>query len=163
MPTYQQGTEPPLFEPGVYWFQTSDAILKRSRENNNPMIELELVVLGRDGKEPIELIDRLVFTPKSGRRIDHYRKATGEVLEGKGEVNFEPRDCLDREGFLILKVEEYQGRKTNKVEDYVVDPDSIDPQVRRACGENKNRPIPKSPSKPTLPDLDAPEDGKNPF
>lgn len=135
MPTYEQGASRRVFKEGVYWFKVNDAYLETSNAGN-PMIVLDLIVSGRNGEEPIEVNDHLVFTHDAAWKIDNFRMATGEKnLQAGEKVSFEAEDCFDRCGYVSLIIDTYQGRQKNKVADYVVDPDTIAPQIRAVSGE----------------------------
>jgi hypothetical protein len=116
MPRYTQGLGGALPE-GIYDFMVVDATNKQS-QNGNEMIELQLVVKGSDGQEH-RVYDRLVFTPGSTWKIDHFRTASGETLVKGQSVEFNDTDCLDRSGKCALIIDTYEGRERNKVDDYV--------------------------------------------
>jgi hypothetical protein len=123
MPSYISGTEQILPEGGPYDFVVADATEKESQGNKNPMIELQLDVKGPNGSHKI-VYDNLVFTPSAFWKIDAFRICTGEVLIKGEKINFEAEDCLRRTGKLSLKIEKYEGREKNKVEEYLVPDDS---------------------------------------
>jgi hypothetical protein len=145
MPTYVTGASRRVFPDGSYWFKVNDAYLETSSKGN-PMIRLELIISGLDDEDPIEVRDYLVFSAEAAWKIDNFRLATGEQLKAGEEVNFEAENCFDRQGYCKLIVDEYQGRKNNKVADYIIDPDTIDPKIRAISGEPRDRL-----QKPTVP------------
>ena len=143
MPEYEIGASRRIFKEGAYWFKCNDAYLETSSKGN-PMIVLDLIISGRNGEEPIEVTDYLVFSRDSVWKIDDFRLATGETDLKSGEtVSFEAENCFDRCGYCSLIIDEYQGRRSNKVGGYIIDHDTIDPQIRAISGE------PKFSSKPT--------------
>lgn len=81
------------------------------------MIKLKLEV----EEHGVHLYDYLVATESSFWKIDTFRKAIGEaVIEGE-EVELNATDLEGRQGYARLKVEEYQGKKNNKVEMWLTD------------------------------------------
>jgi hypothetical protein len=129
MPEYVTCTAQKVFPDGDYPFRVNDAQLKTA-ESGNEMIEMELIVSDKNG-EGITVIDRLVFTEKAYWKIDQFRVATGENLTNDQKVMFEAEDCIDREGWLTLGIDQYEGRRKNVVLGYI-DPALLDPQVRAA-------------------------------
>jgi hypothetical protein len=116
MPEYVQGSEE-LLPEGVYDFTVIDATEKTSKAGN-PTIELQLLIKDDDGGE-VRIFDHLTFSPRCFWKIDAFRVATGETLERGKTASFEYEDCLSREGRLLLKVAEFEGRERNKVGTYV--------------------------------------------
>jgi hypothetical protein len=113
MPTYQaKKPEAPQsgnkyhVEPGVYKCEVFTAEEKTSKRKpdgtgGNPMIELTLKVMLPDGKTGPEIRDYLVFTAKSGWKIDAFRASSGEaVLEGDAELTAE--SCEGREVVAMI-------------------------------------------------------------
>ena len=117
MPQYTQGADE-LFSEGVYDFVVLDANEKLSQAGN-ATIELQLLVKDDNGRGEVRVIDYLTFAPKCFWKIDSFRVATGETLERGKTAAFECEDCLNREGRLLLKVQEFEGRERNKVSAYV--------------------------------------------
>jgi Protein of unknown function (DUF669) len=116
MPTYTSGSEEGLLPEGDYDFVVDDAGEKES-SNGNPMIELQLLIEHNGVKARV--FDQLVFTKNATWKIDHFRASIGETLIKGQEVTLEAEDCVDRRGCCHLFVDEYQGRKRNKVHDYL--------------------------------------------
>jgi hypothetical protein len=104
----------------------NDAVLKTA-QSGNEMIEMELIVSDKNG-EAITVIDRLVFSEKSYWKIDQFRISSGEKLESDQSCMFESDDCIDRQGWLTLGVDEYEGRRKNVVTGYI-DSALLDPKV----------------------------------
>ncbi|MEI8309326.1 MAG: DUF669 domain-containing protein [Verrucomicrobiota bacterium] len=113
MPSYKSSepTSRPDFVPaGDYTVEILNAEESVSKQGND-MIELKLKI------EPTGAIcfDNLVFTPNAFWKIDAFRASTGESVVPDEEVNIECDDLLGRTGRARLIVEEYNGRKRNKV------------------------------------------------
>lgn len=115
MPEYTPGAQEILPE-GDYDFTVDDAGEKESQKGN-PMIELQLLI--ENNGSQIRVFDQLTFTPSAFWKIDSFRIATGEKLVEGEKVNFTAEECLRRRGRLRLFVDEYLGKKKNKVESYL--------------------------------------------
>jgi hypothetical protein len=74
------------------------------------MIELKLKTL-----EGSYLYDFLVFIPSAFWKIDAFRAATGENVTPDEDVEITADDLIGRTGTARLALEEYNGRKRNKV------------------------------------------------
>ena len=61
------------------------------------------------------LYDFLVFIPNAFWKIDSFRAATGEVVSPEEDVEITADDLIGRTGKARLSVEEYNGKKRNKV------------------------------------------------
>lgn len=113
MPTYKSSepTSRPDFVPaGDYTVEILNAEESVSKQGND-LIELKLRI------EPSGAIcfDNLVFTQNAFWKIDAFRAATGEKVVPDEEVNIECDDLIGRTGRARLVVEEYNGRRRNKV------------------------------------------------
>jgi hypothetical protein len=113
MPTYKASdiaTRPDFVEPGDYTVEVIHAEETVSQKGHD-MIELKLRV------EPSGaiLFDHLVFMPNSFWKIDAFRVATGEQVTADEDVEVIADDLIGRTGRVRLMVEEYKGRKRNKV------------------------------------------------
>ena len=112
MPTYQANTpteRPDHVEPGDYEVEIVDAIETLSKSNHE-MIELKLRTSAGS-----YLYDFLVFIPSAFWKIDAFRAATGEAVTPETDVEIVPDDLIGRTGSARLAVEEYNGKKRNKV------------------------------------------------
>ena len=112
MPHYTSSTpteRPDHVEPGDYAVEVVDATETMSRSNHE-MIELKLRT-----SEGSYLYDFLVFTPSAFWKIDAFRAATGESVTPEQDVEITADDLVGRTGRARLTVEEYNGRKRNKV------------------------------------------------
>jgi hypothetical protein len=111
MPTYTASEPAKLLdfvEPGDYPVEIIDATETISQSGND-MIELKLRT------QPGSIVyDHLVFTPSAFWKIDQFRVAIGESVES-GEVEVNGEDLIGRAATVRIVVEEYNGRKRNKV------------------------------------------------
>lgn len=102
-------------QPGTYQLTVVEATETVS-QSGSEMIKLRLEVEGHG----VTLFDYLVASPNSFWKIDTFRKAIGErVVEGE-EVELVASQLEGRQGSARLRVEEYQGKKNNKVEAWIV-------------------------------------------
>lgn len=112
MPTYQANTpteRPDHVEPGDYEVEIVDAIETLSKSNHE-MIELKLRTSAGS-----YLYDFLVFIPSAFWKIDAFRAATGEAVTPEQDVEIVADDLIGRTGTARLALEEYNGKKRNKV------------------------------------------------
>ena len=107
---------PRFVQPGDYLVTVIEASETFSKAGDE-MIKLKLEV----EEHGVHLFDYLVATESSFWKIDTFRKAIGEsVVEGE-EVELSASEIEGRQGYARLKVEEYQGKKNNKVELWLTD------------------------------------------
>ena len=112
MPSYKASTpteRPDHVEPGDYEVEVVDAVETTSK-NGHEMIELKLKT-----SEGSYLYDFLVFIPSAFWKIDAFRAATGEAVTPDEDVELTSDDLIGRIGSARLVLEEYNGRKRNKV------------------------------------------------
>jgi hypothetical protein len=112
MPSYKASTpteRPDHVEPGDYEVEVIDAVETTSK-NGHEMIELKLKTT-----EGSYLYDFLVFVASAFWKIDAFRAATGEEVTPDEDVEITADDLIGRTGHARLIVEEYDGRKRNKV------------------------------------------------
>ena len=112
MPTYNASTpteRPDHVEPGDYPVEVIDAVESLSRSGHE-MIELKLRTSAGS-----YLYDFLVFIPSAFWKIDSFRAATGEEVTPEDDVEIVADDLIGRTGTARLIVEEYNGKKRNKV------------------------------------------------
>jgi hypothetical protein len=112
MPSYKASTpteRPDHVEPGDYQVEVVDAVETTSK-NGHEMIELKLKTL-----EGSYLYDFLVFIPSAFWKIDAFRAATGENVTPDEDVEITADDLIGRTGQARLALEEYNGRKRNKI------------------------------------------------
>ena len=112
MPTYNASTpteRPDHVEPGDHPVEVIDAVESLSRSGHE-MIELKLRTSAGS-----YLYDFLVFIPSAFWKIDSFRAATGEAVTPEPDVEIVADDLIGRTGTARLIVEEYNGKKRNKV------------------------------------------------
>jgi hypothetical protein len=118
MPRYQPGKVLDGFvilEPGEYDFEVVEAHNKSGKKPpHNDQIELRLK------SQDAIYFDYLVFTDKSFWKVNQFRKAIGqEIEEGEDEIDFNAEDCLGATGRVMLTVDTYEGKRKNKVVEYL--------------------------------------------
>jgi hypothetical protein len=112
MPSYNASTpteRPDHVEAGDYEVEVIDAIETVSKTGHE-MIELKLKTSAGS-----YLYDFLVFIPNAYWKIDSFRAATGEEVAPEDDVEITGDDLIGRTGTARLIVEEYNGKKRNKV------------------------------------------------
>ena len=112
MPSYNASApseRPTHVEPGDHQVEVIDAVESISRSGHE-MIELKLRTSAGS-----YLYDFLVFIPSAFWKIDSFRAATGEVVTPEDDVEITPDDLIGRTGVARLAVEDYNGKKRNKV------------------------------------------------
>jgi hypothetical protein len=132
MPSYRSGdaTRPEYVNAGEYSVEITGAEETVSK-NKNDMIELRLKV-APDG---VVLFDHLVFADSSFWKIDAFRASIGEKVVPGEEIDIVADDLIGRTGKVRLIVEDYQGRKRNKVAAWIV------PQTAEKGGQQGERPF----------------------
>lgn len=108
----------PRFVPGGdYLVTVIEATETVSKNTGDDMIKLKLEVEGHG----VRLFDYLVASETSFWKIDTFRKAIGEaVVEGE-EVELVAEALEGRQGYARLMVEDYNGKKHNKVDMWLTD------------------------------------------
>ena len=117
MPSYTSSTpseRPEFVEPGDYQVEIIDAIETISK-GGHEMIELKLKTSSGS-----YLYDFLVFIPTAFWKIDAFRAATGEEVKPDQDVEISADHVIGRTGTARLTVEEYNGKKRNKVAAWIV-------------------------------------------
>jgi len=139
MPSYTASTpteRPDHVDPGDYQVEVIDAI----------------ETVSKTGHEMIEL--KLVFIPNAFWKIDSFRAATGEEVSPEEEVEIIADDLIGRTGKARLTVEEYNGKKRNKVAAWL---------PPKPGGQPASRPAAKSTAKPASQPQATTEDDDIPF
>lgn len=119
MPSYTSATpqdRPDFVEPGDYEVEVVDAIETMSK-GGHEMIELKLKTIAGS-----YLYDFLVFIPTAFWKIDAFRAASGEQVDPDQDVEITPDHVVGRTATARLIVEEFNGRKRNKVAAWIVGP-----------------------------------------
>ncbi len=117
MPSYTASTpseRPDFVEPGDHQVEIIDAIETISK-GGHEMIELKLKTSSGS-----YLYDFLVFIPTAFWKIDAFRAATGEDVKPDQDVEITADHVIGRTGTARLTVEEYNGKKRNKVAAWIV-------------------------------------------
>jgi hypothetical protein len=117
MPSYTSSIpqeRPDHVEPGDYEVEVVDAIETISK-GGHEMIELKLKTSAGS-----YLYDFLVFIPTAFWKIDAFRAATGEVVEPDQDIEITADHVIGRTGTARLTVEEYNGKKRNKVAAWII-------------------------------------------
>lgn len=111
--TSQDAENKPRYVPGGdYLVTVIEATETIAKESGAEMIKLKLEV----EEHGVRFFDYLVATESSFWKIDTFRKAIGEkVVEGE-EVELFADDLLGRQAYATLRVEEFDGRKNNKID-----------------------------------------------
>lgn len=123
MPTYKSSeptSRPDFVPPGDYIVEILNAEESVSKQGND-LIELKLKI------EPSGALcfDNLVFTPNAFWKIDAFRAATGDKVIPDEDVHIDCDDLIGRTGKARLVVEDYNGRKRNKVAAWLL-PETIE-------------------------------------
>ena len=115
--TSQNADNLPRFVPNGDYLVTVIEASETMSKAGDEMIKLKLEVEGHG----VHLYDYLVATEASFWKIDTFRKAIGDrVVEGE-EVELSAAALEGRQGHARLRIEEYQGKKSNKVELWITD------------------------------------------
>ena len=113
MPSYRSSeptARPDFVEPGEYTVEVINAEETVSQKGSD-MIELKL----RVQPSGATMFDHLVFMESAFWKIDSFRAATGETVAPEEEVEIHADDLIGRTGRARLTVEEFNGRKRNKI------------------------------------------------
>ena len=99
---------------GEYPFEVIGAEEKTSNSSGNDMIELTLKI--KDGPT---VYDYLVNIEESHWKLDNFLASIGENIKPGVPVDINPDNFIGRRGTCLLYTDMYQGKKKNKVADYV--------------------------------------------
>jgi hypothetical protein len=99
---------------GEYPFEVTDAEEKESASSGNDMIALTLKIQGGG-----TVYDYLTATDGSTWKLDNFRASIGDEVKPGVAVDVDPDRFIGRKGTCILYTDIYQGKKKNKVADYV--------------------------------------------
>jgi chemotaxis receptor (MCP) glutamine deamidase CheD len=118
MPSYKSSeptSRPDFVEAGDYTVEVINATETVSKKGSD-MIELHLKVLP-DGAV---FFDHLVFVKNAFWKIDAFRASIGENVLPDEDVDIHADDFIGKQGRAHLSVEEYEGRKRNKIAAWLV-------------------------------------------
>jgi Protein of unknown function (DUF669) len=119
--TYKSGSPqgPALFvEAGTYKLRVIDATEDTSKSGND-IVKLKLRVIKEDGAKGPALFDYLVLSEAACWKIDQFLAACGEH-PGEGiQADLDTKKMIGWECEAELSVENYEGKKSNKVTNYV--------------------------------------------
>lgn len=107
-------------EPGDYRLRVLEASEDTSKSGND-LIKLKFRVIKDDGTDGPIIYDYLVFTDSSFWKINHFLKSCGQHPGENEQVDLDPDEMIDWICEATLKLEEYDGKKTNKVAAYLWD------------------------------------------
>ena len=125
MPTYTAGkpTIVEFFVPaGDYKLRVIEATDDTSKAGNE-MVKLKLRIKLKDGTDGPALFDYLVFNDKCFWKVDAFLKSCGEHPGEGVSVDVDPKTIIGWECEANLSLEEFEGKKSNKVNAYLWDDD----------------------------------------
>ena len=99
---------------GQYPYEVTNAEEKQSKSSGADMIELTLKVKG------VTVYDYLVNLDESRWKLDNFLSSIGFEVKPGVPIDLNPDNFIGRRGECILYTDTYQGKKKNKVGDYVV-------------------------------------------
>ena len=106
-------------EAGTYKLRVIEATEDTSKGGND-MVKLKLRILKADGSDGPAMFDYLVLGENTGWKIDQFLSACGEH-PGEGQrVSLDVDAMIGWECEAELTVETYNGKKSNKVANYVI-------------------------------------------
>lgn len=129
MPTFTTGKPiegGPSFvdPPGEYQIKVIDAREAMSKAGNE-MIEITFRILHDDGTEGGKMYENLVFMEKTKWRVDQFVAACGKHPgEGK-DFDLYPALMFGWTCRARIKIESYNGKDRNKVDEYLIDPETV--------------------------------------
>jgi hypothetical protein len=110
-----------VLEPGEYDFVIAEVFAFETAKTGNEYLPLKLHI-----KPEGTVFDNLVFTDKAKFRIDQLLKSIGKAPPPGSSVDFDdPSWLVGCKGRCQLVVDEYKGKKKNKVEAYVFTPGTV--------------------------------------
>lgn len=99
---------------GEYQFEVTNAEEKTSESSGNDMIALTLKI--KDGGT---VYDYLVNVGDALWKLNNFRASIGDDVKPGVSTDVDPDSFIGRRGTCVLYQDEYQGKKKNKVSDYV--------------------------------------------
>ena len=133
----------PRFVPAGDYLLTVLEAAETVSQNGTELIKLKLEVEGHG----VRLFDYLVASESSYWKIDTFRKAIGDAVTQGEEVELLAANLEGRQGYARLRIEDYQGKRNNKVDMWLTKrpatrPASPKPATAAAAKkENDNEPF----------------------
>lgn len=106
--------------PGDYKLKVIEAEEDTSKAGND-MIKLKLRIIKSDGGDGPALFDYLVFSESSLWRVDAFLKSCDQHPGEGVKVDIDPTAIIGWECEAKLAVDDYDGKKSNKVAAYLFD------------------------------------------
>jgi hypothetical protein len=130
---------------GDYVVTIVDATETVSRSTGADMIKLVLDAEAADGSTTT-LFDYLVASPSSAWKIDAFRRALGHTVVQGEAVELAAEDLIGRSLRARLRVEEFNGRLSNKIEAWLAplaegEPRMIAAPAKSAKEDDANEPF----------------------
>jgi len=134
MPSYRSSeptSRPDFVEAGDYTVEVVNAAETVSKQGHD-MIELKLKVVPSGAV----LFDYLVFIENAYWKIDSFRCSLGEKVLPDEDVDVKADDFIGKQGRARLSLEEYQGRKRNKIAAWLAPQSKTNTPTTPAKGED---------------------------
>jgi hypothetical protein len=96
-------------------FECVEAEEKTSDSSGNDMIEVVHKI--KDGPK---VYDYLVKVPEAAWKLTNFLASIGWDFKPGVELDLDPKNLIGRRGTCIIYTDTYQGKKKNKIADYVV-------------------------------------------
>lgn len=103
---------------GDYNLRVANAEQTTSKSGND-QIKLTLRIIREDGTDGVTVFDYLVFAASSVWKVTHFLKSLGKYPGDDVDLSLDPIDLIGEEVHATLKVEVYEGKKSNKVSAYL--------------------------------------------
>jgi hypothetical protein len=110
----QPGGGGQVLPDGQYPFEVTDAQEKVSESSGNDMLAVTHKI--KDGPT---VYDYLVLNSDAAWKLTNFLASIGYPIKPGQPIDFEPDELLGKRGECILYTDTYQGKKRNKVADYV--------------------------------------------
>jgi hypothetical protein len=115
VPSMSPGEGPAVLPDGEHLFEVTNAEEKESKSSGNDMIEVALKF--KDGPTVYDYL--IPGVAESEWKIVNFLSSIGEDVKPGVPVDLVPDRLIGRRGIAILYTDTYQGKKKNKVADYV--------------------------------------------
>ncbi|MGA8655660.1 MAG: hypothetical protein WB586_05875 [Chthoniobacterales bacterium] len=116
VPSMSPGEGSAVLPDGEHPFEVSNAEEKESKSSGNDMIEVALKF--KDGPTVYDYL--IPGVAESEWKIVNFLSSIGEDVKPGVPVDLVPDRLIGRRGIAILYTDTYQGKKKNKVADYVI-------------------------------------------